>query len=74
MLAAAPTSTYEETSNLAVGLTSFSTVLTRYGDAEEGLAMAREAMSILQGKQVGAGGAYRDTAKALVGAAFAVAQ
>ncbi len=73
MLVTAQGDTYEDASNLAVGLTAFSTILTKDGAAVEGLEMARRAMATLQFQEVGAGGAYRDAARSLVGAAFAAA-
>ena len=73
MVAAAPSDTYEDASNLAVGLTAFSIILTRDGAASEALDMARRAMATLQFQEVAAGGSYRDAARSLVGAAFAAA-
>lgn len=73
MLALAKVETYDDATSLVTGLVGFAWALIKSGAPAEGLGAARDAMATLQSQAVSGGGAYRDAAQVLVGAAYAAA-
>ena len=73
MMNAAIIDTYEDATNMAVGMTAFAGILIEAGTAPEALDMARQALAMLQSQAVAGGGAYREVSGVMVGAAWRAA-
>lgn len=73
MLSAESITTYEDAHNALVGLARFAAVALKAGRSDDALGLAREAMARSVALGLSGGGPFRESAAALVGAAWAVA-